>query len=145
MCYHTHFSPNESIYCVVRCTIYRFIWSRMCVITQSFLIRCSTKYIDSQHFFAQHKQIHLEKMGQKISSCKIYIFHTFFEAFKLAFLQKFLNQKVQFSIKIKNMQKKRFEKLVRIIQIHLISLNQKILLQINLEFREKIIGTSTYT
>ena len=38
MCYHTHSSPNESIDCVVRCTIYRFIRKGMCVITQSFLI-----------------------------------------------------------------------------------------------------------
>ena len=37
MCYHTHSFPNESIYCVVKCTIYRFIWRGMCVITQSFL------------------------------------------------------------------------------------------------------------
>ena len=38
MCYHTHSSPNESIDCVVRCKIYRFIRRGMCVITQSFLI-----------------------------------------------------------------------------------------------------------
>ena len=37
MCYHIHSFPNESIYCVVRCTIYRFIWRGMCVITQSCL------------------------------------------------------------------------------------------------------------
>ena len=145
MCYHTHSFPNESIYCVVKCTIYRFIWRGMCVITQSFLN--GFQRIDSQslqyvneiyrfmrrkgqllHNLSTHSAQHIiyrfiwRKWGIFFSSCKIFTFHGYFLALKLAFFQKSLNQKVQFSTKIKTMQKKPFAKMVRIIQIHLISL-----------------------
>ena len=117
MCYHTHSSPNESIDCVVRCTIYRFIWRGMCVITQSFLIwyqridslsfeHMWTKSIDScgekgnfykffPHTLRSTKSIDsFGGNGDFFSSCKIWIFHGYILALKLAFLQKFLNQKV---------------------------------------------------
>ena len=71
---------------------------------------------------AQNLQIHLEEMAIFFSSCKIWIFHGYILAFKLAFLQKFLNQKVQFSTNIMTKQKNLFAKMVRILQIHLISL-----------------------
>ena len=71
---------------------------------------------------AQNLQIHLEEMAIFFSSCKIWIFHGYILALKLAFLQKFLNQKVQFSTNIMTKQKNLFAKMVRILQIHLISL-----------------------
>ena len=146
MCYHTHSSPNESIDCVVRCTIYRFIWRGMCVITKSFLIGFqridsqSLPYVNKIYRFmwrkgqllqilsthsAQHKIYRFiwRKWRFFFSSCKIWIFHGYILAFKLAFLQKFLNQKVQFSTNIMTKQKNLFAKMVRILQIHLISMN----------------------
>ena len=63
------------------------------------------------------------KNGDIFSICTIYIFQTFFGTFPMTFLQKFSNQKVQFSIKINNIPKKPFEKSVRNILIHLISLS----------------------
>ena len=59
------------------------------------------------------------KNGDIFSICTIYIFQTFFGTFPMTFLQKFSNQKVQFSIKINNIPKKPFEKSVRNISIHL--------------------------
>ena len=59
------------------------------------------------------------KNGDIFSICTIYIFQTFFGTFPMTFLLKFSNQKVQFSIKIKNIPKKPFEKSVRNISIHL--------------------------
>ena len=117
MCYHTHSFPNESIYCVVKCTIYRFIWRGMCVITQSFLNGFqridsqSLQYVNEIYRFmwrkgqllqilsthsAQHKIYRFiwRKWRFFFSSCKIWIFHGYILALKLAFLQKFLNQKV---------------------------------------------------
>ena len=63
------------------------------------------------------------KNGDIFSICTIYIFQTFFGTFPMTFLQKFSNQKVQFSIKINNIPKKPFEKSVRNISIHLKLLN----------------------
>ena len=59
------------------------------------------------------------KNGDIFSICTIYIFQTFFGTFPMTFLQKFSNQKVQFSIKINNIPKKPFEKSVRNLSIHL--------------------------
>ena len=74
---------------------------------------------------AQHKIYRFiwRKWRFFFSSCKIWIFHGYILAFKLAFLQKFLNQKVQFSTNIMTKQKNLFAKMVRILQIHLISLS----------------------
>ena len=85
---------------------------------------------------AQNLQIHLEEMAIFFSSCKIWIFHGYILAFKLAFLQKFLNQKVQFSTNIKTKQKNPFAKMVRILQIHLISLRR------NGQFQKAVAGPS---
>ena len=142
MCYHTHSSPNESIDCVVRCKIYRFIRRGMCVITQSFLIGFqridsqSLQYVNKNYRFmrrkrvtstqsfhtlcaAQNIQIHLEKWGFFFKLQNIHFSWLLF-GLKIAFLQKSLNQKVQFSTNIRTMQKKPFAKMVRI----LISLNR---------------------
>ena len=59
------------------------------------------------------------KNGDIFSICTIYIFQTFFGTFPMTFLQKFSNQKVQFSIEINNIPKKLFEKSVRNLSIHL--------------------------
>ena len=59
------------------------------------------------------------KNGDIFSICTIYIFQTFFGTFPMTFLQKFSNQKVQFSIEINNIPKKLFEKSVRNMSIHL--------------------------
>ena len=138
ICYHTHSSPNESIYRVVGCTIYRFIWSRLCVITQSFLIwflriHCCvsgamwTKYIDSSGEKGSFYTIfpHILRITQYIDSFgrngdfffklqNIHFSRPFLDLYIGLFVELF-NQTVYFSMKIKNMQKKPFEKLVRII------------------------------
>ena len=87
------------------------------------MIHLEERVISPQSFHtactAQNISIHLEKMGTFLERCKIYIFLTFFGAFKLVFLLKFFNQEVQFSIKFKNIPKKPFEKSLRNISIHL--------------------------
>ena len=84
------------------------------------------------------------KNGDIFSICTIYIFQTFFGTFPMTFLQKFSNQKVQFSIKINNIPKKPFEKSVRNISIHLLQqfqMNRQILQFLEFYRRnEKLLG-----
>ena len=80
MCYHTHSSPNESIDCVVRCTIYRFIWRGMCVITKSFLIGFqridsqSLPYVNKIYRFMWRKGQLLQILSTHSAQHKIYRF-----------------------------------------------------------------------
>ena len=80
MCYHTHSSPNESIDCVVRCTIYRFIRRGMCVITKSFLIGFqridsqSLPYVNKIYRFMWRKGQLLQILSTHSAQHKIYRF-----------------------------------------------------------------------